>query len=253
MYITSKLLFNDSKNFFIKNFWIIFLISLFSALIAMTISYFIDPEYRKLSIFYEMNKYNTNYLFTKIQSMHVSEQKILFRLLFSKISSYLIANTILLSGVIGILELFFLNKNNSWKKKIYKMIIFFPDLLLMVIVLTIIVQFGSMIFIIPGLFIFSLLSLSPIILFTEEKNVIFSIKKSISISFKNMRFIFPSIMFWIFSKSIVLIISFITNTIISPYSNIFLLYGINNLLLSFLIIYLFRFYIFFINEDRDFL
>ncbi|CAL4321669.1 YciC family protein [Buchnera aphidicola] len=253
MYITNKILFNNSKKFFIKRFWIIFLISLFSALIAMTANYFVAPEYRKLSIFYELNKYNTNYLFTKIQTMHFSEQKILLKILFSKIFSYLISNTILLIGIIGILELFFSNESNLWKKKFYKMITFFPNLLLLVIVLTIIIQFGSMIFIIPGLFISSLLSLSPIILFSEEKNVVFSIKKSINITFKNMRFIFPSIIFWILSKTTILIISFITNSIISSYLNIFLLYWINNLLLSFLIIYLFHFYIFIVNEDRNFL
>ncbi|WP_343153937.1 YciC family protein [Buchnera aphidicola (Mindarus keteleerifoliae)] len=253
MYFTNKLILNDTKNFFTKNFGTILLISIFSALVAIIINYFIAPDYRKLNIFYELDKYNAGYLFNKIQNMHFSEQKILFRTLFAKIFSYLIGNTILLIGIIGFLEFIFLNKLDSWKKKIHKMIIFFPNLLLLVIILTVIIQFGSMIFIIPGLFISSLLSLSPIILFIEEKNVIFSIKKSINLTFKNMKFILPSIIFWMFSKMLILIVSLISHIIIPPYLNIFLLYGINNILLSILIIYLFRFYVLVIIKDKNFL
>ncbi|QCI23284.1 hypothetical protein D9V73_01305 [Buchnera aphidicola (Melaphis rhois)] len=241
MYITTHLLCRDTIKFLKVKWLTIFVIALFSSSITIMIDNIFVSNSNILTFFYEskMNQYYSLFDFVKALTPYQQKRLLLFSIM--KLFSSLIGSTVL----IGILTIFIKTiafKKNSFLLELKKNNVFlFLNLFLLIFIITIIIQLGLMLLIIPGMMFCILLSLSPIILMTNNTTIIQSIISSTQITLYNFKIITPAIILWLLSKLVILIllsnIKIISGCILS-----LLLNTMTNIISSILIIYLFRFY-----------
>ncbi|QTM69255.1 hypothetical protein HIC20_01865 [Buchnera aphidicola (Hormaphis cornu)] len=244
MFITNNQLFYDTINFFYHKIKLICVISIFSALITSNIDYLIIPDIKNIYILC-VNKISTAHsLIHIIEDMTQEQQNVLFKYSLIRSITSLIGNTILTFSIIILVNMAssrtFFNYITMFKNLIFML----PNLFLLMLIITIITQFCFMILVIPGILLCILFSLSPIILIRERTNVLTSLKKSCKITYSQIKILSPAIIAWLFLKFLLLIFDAILNILPGNFF-IVILSTIINLITSFLIVYLYRFYMIF--------
>lgn len=242
MYITAVKLYRDTKNFFRYQIVNILLLSIICTFLNMALNYLFMPnmdEINNLKEFSIENSYGS--IIDRIKKMDFYQHKIILHIAFSGILSSLIGNLLLISGVLIIISKF--SKKHKKFFNVYVNIIYvLPKLFLLLLFITLLVQFGFMFFFLPGIFFITMLSVSPIILLVEKNSIIESIKNSINVVYYNINLVCPAIIFWIFFKILILILISITYTIIPIHLASIIYNAINYCCLSILVIYLSRLY-----------
>ncbi|BBI01227.1 hypothetical protein BUCNMO_215 [Buchnera aphidicola (Nipponaphis monzeni)] len=241
MSIVGNSLYHDTFHFFYKKLKFIFLISLCTACITSYIDYLIIPD---ISNIYHIctNKYLHSHSFVGlIKEMNQQQQKILFKYSIIRSVSSLIGNALLAYSTITFVHIICTNKSFDYFLLAQDCISIFPNLFLLILLITCIIQLGFMLLIIPGILFCILCALSPIILITEKKNILQSLQNSIIITTNAIKMLISPIIIWLFFKFILLIIhsifTFIPENILMLTLNVII-----NLITSILIIYLCRFY-----------
>ncbi|CAL4322395.1 YciC family protein [Buchnera aphidicola] len=250
MSITIRELCNDTYHFVSKEIKTIVFISILATFISILINILIKPDLHIISIIENKNFENSHSIFDLIHNMNLYEKKELLKYSIFKMLEFLINKTFLLGSIITFIKYLSNGKKESFVSSIYYLIKFLPSLFILNFITIIAIQIGFMFFILPGIFLSILLSLSPIILSFKNNNLIDSIRLSFSVSYKNLNIIGTSILFWICIKFIFTTI--LSNNYLIGKNFIFLILNINmNIFFSILIIYLFRFYMLSIRSEKN--
>ncbi|MCV2526233.1 MAG: YciC family protein [Candidatus Lightella neohaematopini] len=234
----------DVINFVRNQFYNIMMLVLIVSILNTLVNHILISFNEKLllnNIIIEHGNLNLNQF---IQQLSSEQQHLILKVSIINTITNLINNIFIISGILIIIDILKCTK----KEQIIKILIFFltkklPKLSILIFLLTIIIQFGLLLLIIPGIILIILLSFSPIILFTNQISISKSIYNSIIFSINNFKLVYPIILLWIIIKMALLII--ITKLFfITPLTTNIILNSVNNLLLSILIIYIFRLYLF---------
>lgn len=247
--ITASEIRSDTYHFFSKQIGIIFFISVFVTLVGMLSDMFIKPDMHIVSII-ENNKFiNAHSLLDLINNMNLEEKNELLKYSIFKIIELLLGKTVLLGSMIILISNLSYNKKESITSSISSLFASLPNLFLLNFITTFLIQLGFMFFIIPGVLLSIILSLSPIIFSFKKHGLIESIRFSMCVSWKYIKIIGSGVLFWMCSK-------FITTTMLSNIyfinkNIVFLILNVSvNILYSLLIIYLFRFYMIFLRSQN---
>ncbi|MDQ1237567.1 MAG: putative inner membrane protein [Wigglesworthia glossinidia] len=251
MPIFIKNLLFDSWNFFINQILNITLFSIISAIISGLVSYIFFPTLDEISslshIVSNVNESinNMQYLFKNLSN---DQKYILFKLSLSSHLSGLIGNAFLFSNIILMIYNICNKKNYTFYQLILNALSFFPKFLTLILLVSFLVQCGIAFMIIPGIFLLVIFSFSPILISNKNIGIIHAMRTSMHYAFSNIRSITPIIILWLILKLIILITVsqiFIYSSLISI--KIFF-YLINNIITSYIIIYIYRLFILSINQ-----
>lgn len=246
MIITIKQLHHDTYHFFRKQIGAIFLISIAVTLISIAINMIIQPDMHIMSIIDRKKFFHSHSLLDFINNMNAREKYDLLKYSILKIIEILISKTLLLGSIIILISNLASNQKQSITLILYSLSKFLPSLFTLNCLTAFISQVSFMFFVIPGIFLSILLSLSPIILFFTNNGTAHAIRHSICIAWKYIMVIGPSILLWMSGKFFLTII--ISHIYFINKNVIFLLLNVSsNVLYSILIIYLFRFYMLFLR------
>ncbi|WP_420021821.1 YciC family protein [Buchnera aphidicola] len=238
----------DVNQFFYKNKKKIFIFSTISAFVNLFITFICRLNINDISILYNLDYSKKLSLFNIINNMNINQKNIIFYIESIKIMSTVISQFLLTTLVIWLIPFISLS---LIKKFIYVQTQILKSFFLFI--LTIYLQFSLIeikydFFIIIRILLSTLLLVSVIFYIIEKKNIFYSIKNSTKIMINNIYLIIPMIFFWLIFKWLILILLKLFN-IFSMYTNIFILNIFINIYFSYIIIYLFRFYIFYKAKD----
>lgn len=243
MSITFYSIIQSSFNFLKNKLSNIFFLSFFFAILDLFFLNFLlnSKEINKINEILETKK-NLVSVFYFIKELSFEEKILYFKILFF---SFFIMFIILIFFISSILTFLFEvnNKNNinSFRAILLSFRIF-PKMFFLLIICNIIVYFGFLFFVLPGFIFMINFLLSPVILINLRTTKILEIiQKSCKITFLNFWLIIPILFYW-FLLEIFLVFSlekfyFLPNLFVNIIS-----FTLNNLLISFVLIYFFRFY-----------
>lgn len=247
MSITISELRHDTHYFFSKQIRNILFISIAVTFISIIIDMLIQPDMHIMSIIEDKNFINSNSFLDLINNMNQEEKFELLKYSILKIIILLMSKTLLLGGIITLIISLSNNKQESISFSICSLYKFLPSIFLLNCFTTFIIQLGFMFLIIPGILLSILLALAPIIFSFKKHSLIDSIYSSIYISWKYINIIGPSVLFWMLGRFI--LTTMLSNLYFINKNIIVLILNIGmNMLFSFLIVYLFRFYMLFLRS-----
>ncbi|MFP3036735.1 MAG: YciC family protein [Arsenophonus sp.] len=243
MSVTANLLISDSFNFFKNQLIDLFILSFISATITIILYYSLVPINDMLTIVKTIGiQSNLTSLIKWINQLSNEEKNIIMKISLFSLTTIFIGLILLVSSVITyLLELSIGNKINAFQSFILSLNIL-PNMFILSIICTIIIYFGFILFILPGIILAIGSSLSPIILITI-KNIspLKAICQSWKITFRYWWLILSILLFWLSSQMFLTIflgqfrfLPGLVNNIIS--------FTVNNLITSFTLIYFFRLY-----------
>ncbi len=243
MSVTANLLISDSFNFFKNQLIDLFILSFISATITIILYYSLVPINDMLTIVKTIGiQSNLTSLIKWINQLSNEEKNIIMKISLFSLTTIFIGLILLVSSVITyLLELSIGNKINAFQAFILSLNIL-PNMFILSIICTIIIYFGFILFILPGIILAIGSSLSPIILITI-KNIspLKAICQSWKITFRYWWLILSILLFWLSSQMFLTIflgqfrfLPGLVNNIIS--------FTVNNLITSFTLIYFFRLY-----------
>ena len=153
----------------------------------------------------------------------------------------LVSNSLLVGATLKLISAITAKKHINPVKAILESFHLFPQLILLVFLIYVVVQLGLFLFIIPGFILASFLSLSPVLLVRRNMStfVFSAMRQSVSLTYRKMNLVLPAILAWFMSKILVLLL----HILLISYSLIMLtpLLGIISYMMSsILIIYLYR-------------
>lgn len=249
MIITTNLLYRDTINFLKLKWFSVLNFVFLSSFLTIIIDSIFTPHIDFLSVFYSSKLQEHYSLFDFINTLTFRQKKILLIASISRALSLLIGNTFLLGNLIVFIKTISKknNKDTSILNNMFK--VPFNRVFLLLIIITLVTQLGLILFIIPGIFLLILLSISPIILLVEKKTIIDSLYSSINTVINYYKIIVPAVISWLFLKCVILFI-FSYIQIFPEYIKFFLLNFCMNVISSILIIYLFRFHMLIVQSAK---
>ncbi|URJ28333.1 YciC family protein [Candidatus Blochmannia vicinus (nom. nud.)] len=215
---------------------------LITTLIQACLDYIFLPKQEEL-IF--MNNFVGIGLHNVIKELSVDQQCILFRLSAANSISKILSSTFLFGNILTMLHLISTTNESNQHLNIGNIIasamLIFPKFLLLIFCTTLFVQLGLIIAIIPGIALAIIISLTPVIVITDNLPIMDAIYLSIKISYRNFHLITPPILLWFLIKTILMSILFhhyyywifITKIFVNSF---------NNALSVIILIYLYRLY-----------
>lgn len=238
MLITATSLYRETKNFFCHKIFTIFILSILTSCLTISINYFFIPEKYHALIF---NKKN-NILLEKIKNIPLEEQNKLFYISGVETLSSLIGNVFLIANMLTLIATIASRKKIFLFHIICTSIKIFPKLFFLTLIVNLIIQIGFMVLLIPGIVMMILLAPAPIILIMKKSNIHISIQDSLYFSWNNIKLISPAVIVWLLVKIVLLFTIISLSSFISINILSIIFHFISNLMSAILIIYLFRFY-----------
>ncbi|URJ32472.1 YciC family protein [Blochmannia endosymbiont of Camponotus sp.] len=228
---------------FIRNYYINITTLIFATtLMQASLDYILLPNTEDL-IF--MHNFINRSLQDIIKELSSDQQYILLKLSAANSISKLLSSTFLFGSILTMLHVLSTTDKNNQSFNIINIIKsaipMFPKLLLLIFYTTLCIQLGLMIAIVPGILLTIIISLTPIIITTNNISIMEAIRLSIKVSYRNIYLTTPPILLWFLMKTI-----FILIYIHYFHSWIFivkiLINSTNNILSVIILIYLYRLY-----------
>ena len=243
MSITANSLISDSFNFLKNQLSGLFILSFISATVSLILYYFLVPIDEMVTIIKTLNGQNdSTSLLTWASQLSDEEKAIMMRVSLLSLTALFIGSILLISSVLTYLSELSTGNNISALQAFALSLRILPSMLILLVVCTIMIYFGFMLFILPGIILAIGFSLSPVILITA-KNImpLGSISQSWKIAFRHWWLILSMLLLWLVLQMLLTMLLGQFRFLPGMVNNI-ISFTLNNLLTSFILIYFFRLY-----------
>ncbi|KTR89424.1 YciC family protein [Pantoea dispersa] len=240
MSITASSLYRDTGNFLRHQLVTIVLMALLTSFITVIVGHALTPGEDQLSLLSQTDS-SASSLFEIVQNMSPDQQRILLRASAAGTFAALIGNTLLLGGMLCLLPMVSSGQRVSALRAIGASAPLLPKLLVQTFLITLLVQLGFMVLMVPGVILAILLSLAPVMLASEKMGIFSAMRASMRLTWKNVKVIAPAIILWLLAK-IALMFFFSSLTVLPANIASVVLNALGNLVSAILIIYLYRLY-----------
>ncbi|WP_075181909.1 YciC family protein [Pantoea sp. 1.19] len=241
MSITASSLYRDTGNFFRHQFVTILLMALLTAFISVIIGHALTPSAEQLAVLAmpgDAGSGRTS-LIALLQSLTPEQQQVLLKASAAGTFASLVGNTLLLGGMLMLIPQVSAGQRVSALRAIGASAPVLPKMLLLVFLITLLVQLGTMVMVIPGIFLAVLLALAPMLMQADNLGVVAALRASWRLAWRNLRLVAPAVLLWIIAK-LVLIVVASGALALPPTVAAVLLTALGNLISAVLIIYLSR-------------
>ncbi|OWS74681.1 hypothetical protein CBW22_16140 [Pantoea sp. VS1] len=240
MSITASSLYRDTGNFLRHQLVTIVLMALLTSFITVIVGHALTPGEDQLSLLSQTDS-SASSLFEIVQNMSPDQQRILLRASAAGTFAALIGNTLLLGGMLCLLPMVSSGQRVSALRAIGASAPLLPKLLVQTFLITLLIQLGFMVLMVPGVILAILLSLAPVMLASEKMGIFSAMRASMRLAWKNIKVIAPAIILWLLAK-IALMFFFSSLTVLPANIASVVLNALGNLVSAILIIYLYRLY-----------
>lgn len=240
MSITASSLYRDTGNFLRHQLVTIVLMALLTSFITVIVGHALTPGEDQLSLLSQTDS-SASSLFEIVQNMSPDQQRILLRASAAGTFAALIGNTLLLGSMLCLLPMVSSGQRVSALRAIGASAPLLPKLLVQTFLITLLVQLGFMVLMVPGVILAILLSLAPVMLASEKMGIFSAMRASMRLAWKNVKVIAPAIILWLLAK-IALMFFFSSLTVLPANIASVVLNALGNLVSAILIIYLYRLY-----------
>ncbi|MBK4783208.1 MAG: UPF0259 family protein [Pantoea sp. Pent] len=240
MSITASSLYRDTGNFLRHQLVTIVLMALLTSFIIVIVGHALTPGEDQLSLLSQTDS-SASSLFEIVQNMSPDQQRILLRASAAGTFAALIGNTLLLGGMLCLLPMVSSGQRVSALRAMGAAAPLLPKLLVQTFLITLLVQLGFMVLMVPGVILAILLSLAPVMLASEKMGIFSAMRASMRLAWNNIKVIAPAIILWLLAK-IALMFFFSSLTVLPANIASVVLNALGNLVSAILIIYLYRLY-----------
>jgi hypothetical protein len=241
MSITAGSLYRDTGNFLRHQLITIVLMALLTSFITVLIGHALTPGADQLSILTDGDSGSGMSLLEMVQNMSPDQQRVLLRASAAGTFASLVGNTLLLGGMLALIPMVSAGQRVSALRAIGASAPTLPRLLLLVFIMTLIIQIGFMVLVVPGVILAVVLALSPVILSTEKVGMFAAMRTSIRLVWSQMKVVAPAVAVWLLAKIVVLMLASSLTILPANVASV-VLNALSNLISAILIIYLYRLY-----------
>jgi len=241
MSITAGSLYRDTGNFFRHQLVTITLMALLTSFITMMLGKAFTPDADQMQILGDGAAGSAGSLMEMIQNMSPEQQKVLLKASAAGTFASLVGNVLLLGGMLCLIPMVSSGQRVSALRAIGASAPLLPRLLLLTFLMTLVIQLGFMVLVVPGVLLAVTLALSPMIMNTEKIGVFAAMRTSVRLGWSQMKLVAPAVDLWIVAKLVVLLLASSLLWLPPDVASV-LLNAISNLISAILIIYLSRLY-----------
>jgi len=241
MSITAGSLYRDTGNFFRHQLVTITLMALLTSFITMMLGKAFTPDADQMQILGDGAAGSAGSLMEMIQNMSPEQQQVLLKASAAGTFASLVGNVLLLGGMLCLIPMVSSGQRVSALRAIGASAPLLPRLLLLTFLMTLVIQLGFMVLVVPGVLLAVTLALSPIIMNTEKIGVFAAMRTSVRLGWSQMKLVAPAVVLWIVAKLVVLLLASSLLWLPPDVASV-LLNAISNLISAILIIYLSRLY-----------
>ncbi|WP_067701456.1 MULTISPECIES: YciC family protein [unclassified Erwinia] len=241
MSITAGSLYRDTGNFLRHQLVTIVLMSLLTSFITVLIGHALTPGADQLSMLTDGSRGSGMSLLEMVQNMSPDQQRILLRASAAGTFASLVGNTLLLGGMLSLIPMVSAGQRVSALRAIGTSAPSLPRLLLLVFIMTLVVQLGFMVLVVPGVLLAVVLALAPIVLSTEKVGIFASMRLSVRLVWGHLKLVAPAVALWLLAKIVVLLLASSLTVLPANVASV-VLNALSNLISAIMIIYLYRLY-----------
>jgi len=241
MSITAASLYRDTGNFFRHQLITIVLMALLTSFISVMIAHGLTPDADQLSMLSDGAAGSTTSLMEMVESMTPEQQRILLHASAAGTLAALVGNTLLLGGMLSLIPMVSSGQRVSALRAIGASAPQLLRLLILTFLMTLVIQIGFMVLVVPGVLLAITLALSPMLLVNEKVGIFSAMRGSMRLAWANMKLVAPAVALWIIAKLIILLMASSLTVLPANVASV-VMNGISNLASALLIIYLSRLY-----------